>query len=274
LFARIGSPETADDLLSKMKKRYDAGDISLKPDTVCYSSVVDAYARKGGEDCALRAEELLNEMIDRYNSGEDDVMPNTQTFRSVITSLGRSRQTRAAEKAEVILNEMESLSSQGLKNLSPNTIVYNAVIDAFAKSNSVSKAYRAQLLLERMIEETEKGNIAVRPDTISYNTVINAAAKSAVGDAIVKKEAFLIGLNAFRRIHELDYCKPSSITYVSYLNLLVNLIAEGEDRNTMAKRVYGLAHSFGLANDAVKAQLRKTCTPLVVQRILSSCEEY
>lgn len=47
MFARIGSPEIADDLLSKMKKRYDAGDTSLKPDTVCYSSVVDAYARKG-----------------------------------------------------------------------------------------------------------------------------------------------------------------------------------------------------------------------------------
>lgn len=46
-----------------------------------------------------------------------------------------------------------------------------------------------------MIEETEKGNVAVRPDTICFNTVINAAAKSAVGDAIVKKEAFCLSSN-------------------------------------------------------------------------------
>lgn len=107
----------------RRSRRDTTGDIllNIKPDTICYSSVVDAYARKGGEDCAFRAEELLNEMIDRYNNDEDDVMSNTQTFRVVITSLGRSRQTCAAKKAEVILNQMESLSSQGLKNLAPNT---------------------------------------------------------------------------------------------------------------------------------------------------------
>jgi pentatricopeptide repeat protein len=272
-FARIGAPEIADELLSKMKKSNEAGDRSLKPDTVCYSSVLDAYAKNGGEECAYRAEELLHEMIYLYNSGDNDVKPNTQTYRSVITALGRSRQARAAEKAEQILEEMECLSSQGAKDLAPNTIVYNAVIDAFARSNSVSKAYRAELLLERMLEETEKGNLSVRPDTITFNSVINAAAKSTFGDAIVRKEAFLIGLNAFRHVHTLDYCRPSSITYVSYLYLLENLVESGENRDNMAKRVYGISHSFGLASDAVTAQLRKTCTPMVVQSILSFCND-
>jgi hypothetical protein len=124
-----------------------------------------------------------------------------------------------------------------------------------------------------MLEETEKGNLSVRPDTITFNSVINAAARSTFGDAIVRKEAFMIGLNAFRHVHNLDYCRPSSITYVSYLYLLENLVKSGENRDSMAERVYGLSHSFGLASDVVKAQLRKTCTPLVAQRIiLSSCD--
>ncbi|KAL3807069.1 hypothetical protein ACHAXA_006661 [Cyclostephanos tholiformis] len=271
-FARIGAPEVADDLLSKMKKRFEAGDISLKPDTVCYSSVLDAYAKKGGEECAIRAEELLHEMIDLYNNGNNDVKPNTQTYRSVITALGRSRQARAAERAEQILEEMIYISSQGAKDLAPNTIVYNAVIDAFARSESVSKAYRAELLLERMLEETDKGDLSVRPDTITFNSVINAAARSKFGDAIVRKEAFSIGLNAFRHVHNLDYCRPSSVTYVSYLHLLENLVESSENRDSMAERIYALCHSFGLVNDAVKSQLRKTCTPLVAQRILSSCD--
>jgi pentatricopeptide repeat protein len=272
-FARIEAPEIADDLLSKMKKSHEAGDSSLKPDTVCYSSVLDAYAKKGGEECAFRAEELLHEMIDLYNKGDNDVKPNTHTYRSVITALGRSRQARAAEKAEQILEEMEYISSQGAKDLAPNTIVYNAVIDAYARSKCVSKAYRAELLLERMLEETQRGNLSVRPDTITFNSVINAAAKSTFGDAIVRKEAFLIGLNAFRHVHKLDYCRPSSITYVSYLNLLENLVESGDNRDSMAERVYGLSHSRGLSSEAVKAQLRKTCTPLIAQRILSSCDD-
>lgn len=272
-FARIGAPEVADDLLSKMKKCHKSGDITLKPDTVCYSSVLDAYAKKGGEDCALRAEELLKEMIGLYNSGDNDVKPNTQTYRSVISALGRSKQARAAERAEQILDDMIYMSSQGARDLAPNTIVYNAVIDAFARSTSVSKAYRAELLLERMLDETEKGDLSVRPDTITFNSVINAAARSTFGDAIVRKEAFSIGLNAFRHVHNLDYCRPSSVTYVSYLQLLENLVESSENRDSMAERVYILCHSFGLANDAVNAQLRRTCTPLIAHRILSSCDD-
>jgi hypothetical protein len=41
-FARIGNADTADDILTKMKLFYERGDDSLKPDTICYSSVIDA----------------------------------------------------------------------------------------------------------------------------------------------------------------------------------------------------------------------------------------
>jgi len=272
-FARIGQADTADDILSKMKVRHEEGDDSLKPDTVCYSSVLDAYAKMGGEEAAFRAEELLQEMEDLYNNGDNDVKPNTQTYRSVITALGKSKQPRAAEKAEQILEEMEYISSHGARDLAPNTIVYNAVIDAYARSKSVSKAYRAELLLERMIEESNKGKLSIRPDTITFNSVINAAAKSVHGDSVVRKEAYMIGLNAFKTLHGLDYCKPSSVTYVTFLKLLDNLVESGTSRDYMAKKVFGLSSSLGLANDLVKAQLRKTCSPLVAQNILLSCDE-
>jgi len=272
-FARIGKPATADEILSKMKKLHEKGDKSLKPDTVCYSSVLDAYARLGGDDAAFRAEELIHEMEDIYNNGDNDVKPNTQSYRSVITALGRSKQPRAAEKAEQILDEMIYISSHGARDLAPNTIVYNTVIDAFARSKTVSKAYRAELLLERMLEESKEGNLSIRPDAITFNTVINAAARSVYGDSIVRNEAYLIGLNAFKTLHELDYCKPSSITYVTFLKLLDNLVASDTSRDYMAERVFELSVSLGLANDAVITQLRRTCSPLVAQRILSSCDD-
>ncbi|KAL7534811.1 hypothetical protein ACHAXR_008518 [Thalassiosira sp. AJA248-18] len=272
-FARIGKAEIADDILSKMKEWHEMGDESLKPDTICYSSVLDAYAKKGGEEAAYRAEELLREMEDLYNGGDTDVKPNSLTYRSVITALGKSKQPRAAEKAEQILDDMEYISSQGAKDLAPNTILYNAVIHAFAQSTIVSKAYRAELLLERMLEESEKGNMSIQPDTITFNSVINAAARSTYGDSIVRHEAYLIALNAFKSVHSLDYCEPSSITYVSFLKCLGNLVEAGDARDNMVERVFGLSHSFRLDSDMVRSQLRSICSPSVAKRILSSCDD-
>eukprot|EP00986_Skeletonema_menzelii_P020652 scaffold31912_cov171-Skeletonema_menzelii.AAC.4 len=268
-FARTGKAEAADNLLTQMKEQYALGDTSLKPDTVCYSSVIDGYAKVGGEEAGFRAEELLHEMENLYNQGDSDVKPNTRTYRSAITALGKSRQPRAAEKAEQILEEMEYMGSLGAHDLAPNTICYNAVIDAYARGRTMEKAYRAELLLEQMLEESAKGNTLIRPDTITFNSVINAAARS-FGDSIVRREAYLIGLGAFKKIHEYEHCKPSSITYVLFLTVLKNLVEEGDARDNMAERTYQLSVSFGLANGKVREQVRKTCSPLVAERILSS----
>ena len=190
-------------------------------------------------------------------------------FFNTKAAIGKSGQPRAAEKAELILDEMEYISSYGAKDLAPNTICYNAVIDAYARSKSIGKAYRAELLLERMLEESNKGNLSILPDTITFNSVINAAARS-FGDSFVRKEAYLIGLNAFKTLHGLDYCRPSSVTYILFLKVLENLVETGDSRDYMAEKVFSLSTSLGLANDGVKSQLRKTCSPLVAQRILSS----
>jgi len=260
-FARTGQPENAEMILSNMKRRYElSGDVSLKPDTICFTSTIDAYAKKGGEEAAERAENLLHEMENLYNMGDKDVKPNTRTYSAVITAMGKSGLPRAAEKAEQILDEMEYISSCGSKDLAPNTILYNAVIDAYARSTTIGKCNRAELLLERMIEESNNGNMAIRPDTITFNSVINAAARSSFGDYDVRKEAYMIGLNAFKSLHRSDYCQPSSITYVLFLRVLENLMESEESRDYMAGKVFELCRKHNLVNDAVVSQLKKTCS--------------
>ena len=264
--SRAGKPERADEILRKMlvsRKK------ALQPDTMCYTSVIDGYARKGGEESAFRAEELLREMEDTYNSegGSFITKPNFRTYRAVITALGKSTQPRAAEKCEQILNEMESFASHGMKDLAPNTIVYNAVIDAYARSQTESKAYRAELLLEKMLDS---GNPMIEPDAVTFNSVIKASALSSSGDADVRKEAYLIGLNAFKNIHYYGSCKPTSVTYVHFLRLLQNLVKNDDERDFMAEKVWGICNSSDLVNKAVESQLKKT-SPTVARRILLSC---
>ena len=186
--------------------------------------------------------------------------------------MGKSGQPRYAEKAEQILDEMDHISTTfGLPDLAPNTICYNSVITAYARSTSVSKAYKAELLLERMMEESKNGNPRIRPDTITYNSVINAAAQTSLGDNIVKKEAYLIALNAFKTLHSLDYCKPSSVTYSSFLKVLQVLIDDEESRDYMAKKVFALSASVGLDKNNVRLQLKRTCSSqIIAQQILDS----
>lgn len=195
----------------------------------------------------------------------------TQPLGMTPDALGKSGKPRYAEKAEQILNEMELMSSaHGLRYLAPNTICYNSVITAYARSTSVVKAYRAELLLERMMEASNSGNTRIRPDTITFNSVINAAAQS-YGDSIVKKEAYLIALNAFKTLHGLDYCKPESVTYLSFLKVLQNLIDDTETRDYMAKKVFALCVKMGLDNDLVRIQLNRTCSsPTAAKQIIES----
>ncbi|EJK52709.1 hypothetical protein THAOC_27989 [Thalassiosira oceanica] len=263
--SRAGKPERADEILRKMLQ---SNNNKLQPDTMCYTSVIDGYARKGGEESAFRAEELLREMEDTYNSqgGSYLTKPNFRTYRAVITALGKSTQPRSAEKCEQILNEMESYASHGMKDLAPNTIVYNAVIDAYARSQTESKAYRAELLLEKMLDS---GNPMINPDTVTFNSVIKASALSSSEDADVRKEAYLIGLNAFKNVHSYDGCRPTSVTYVHFLRLLQNLVQDASSRDIMTEKVMGLCRSSGLVNEAVESQLKKT-SPTVARRILLS----
>ena len=46
----------------------------------------------------------------------------------------------------------------------------------------------------------------------------------------------------FKTLHDLDYCKPSSVTYVSFLKLLGNVVEDGESRDHMAERVFTQYH--------------------------------
>lgn len=165
---------------------------------------------------------------------------------------------------------MEYISSYGAKDIAPNTICFNAVIDAYARSKGIdNKAVKAELILERMTEESNKGNKVIRPDTITFNTVINAAARS-FGDPSVRKEAYFIGLNSFKTLHRLDYCQPSSITYVLFLRLLENLVDSKDSRDYMAEKVFKLCVRQKLVNDAVVSQLKRTCSPMAARHILSS----
>lgn len=242
-----------------MERQYRAGNDDVKPDSICYSSVIDAYARSGESYAGVKAVELLDHMISLSELGHHDVRPNTRTYCSVITALGRSQVQGAADTAERLLNDMEKMYYlYGNSDVACNTIVFNAVIDAWSRSSFVFKAEKANALLQRMTEEFVEGNIMYKPDIISYNSVISAAANS-FGDRNVKNKAFRIALETFKNIQLSKDLSPTSRTYFLFIKAVRKLTVKNETREKILKKAVEYCCRDQMMNKHILTQLELAC---------------
>jgi hypothetical protein len=239
--ARSGIDDAAErayNILSKVKELYRQGNSFMKPDSILYTSVIDAFAKSDGKHAAERAVELLNDMITLYENGDEGIKPNTKTYASVITALGRSKLYGAADIAQELLDDCERMYAFGNgadEDVAPTTILFNSCIDAWSKSSFVFKAERAQSLLHRMEEEFQDGNIMYKPDIITYNSVINAAANS-FGDSGLKKKAFRIALESFKKALSPTHVQRTSRTYFLFLKAVRKLVNPGFERESIVKK--------------------------------------
>ena len=87
-----------------MVNRYGTGSTEdVKPTTINFNTVLDAWAKNGGGRAAAeRAEKMLEWMDDLYKSGNAEVKPDTITFNAVIDAWARSgdKQHVARKKQE------------------------------------------------------------------------------------------------------------------------------------------------------------------------------
>ena len=65
-------------MISKFKK---TGNENIRPDTITYSSVLDAHARKGDVE---GANEVWEMMKDDFHSGNKKAKPNVRTYNILI----------------------------------------------------------------------------------------------------------------------------------------------------------------------------------------------
>jgi chorismate mutase len=82
--------ERAEVILNRMQELFESGNLDVKPDTICFSSVINAWARSRHRAAPQRAEAILNRMQELFESGNHDVKPNTICFNSVINAWAKS----------------------------------------------------------------------------------------------------------------------------------------------------------------------------------------
>jgi PPR repeat len=141
-----GSAQNARRVLQKLEDSFRSGDADMKPTTVTYNAVIDAYAK---------AAEKRNLDDPTSSPGEpNDGSPESQ--------------------AEELLRHMEGLHRTGANaDARPNVRSFNSVLNVWAKSGRADAADRAQEILTLMESMYQSGNEEVRPDVHSFCTVIN-----------------------------------------------------------------------------------------------------
>lgn len=84
------SPQRARDILQSMIHHYQNGIEEVRPNTITYNSVLDAYARQGDISGAT---EILKMMEDDFDAGNADAIVDLRTFHIIFCFVGPSLST-------------------------------------------------------------------------------------------------------------------------------------------------------------------------------------
>ena len=188
-WAQHKQPDRVEEVFLEMKKGWEAGDQTLKPDGHSHAIRMQAWGKAGNPDMSSQA---LNDMIAMVEEGLLDKKPTTPTFNAVLASWMRSGRPDAGEQAEIKLRQMIEFAQSGRFNCYPNTVSYNMVIGAWSRTKDNLAGEQALQLLEELktLAMKHKGKKEFQPNITTYINVVTALA----GFNIVNGETVVLGL--------------------------------------------------------------------------------
>ena len=106
---------------------------------------------------------------------------------------------------------------------------------------------------------------------ISYNSVLKTCA-NAYGNAAIKKRAFLIALDTFKRLSKskAERNRRTSVTYSLFFKAIRKLVERGSERDAIAQKMFAFCIADGVLNRQVMSQIQSTCSESVLVDLLSS----
>jgi len=224
----IGAAEKAERLLLSMLTSNDS--LAVRPNTITFNTVIDAWSKSNEPKGAARAEKLLKTMQKLHEEGYPDVRPDTYSFASVLNAYANSNNPKSARKAEDILKHMQTLYEEGNDNVKPNTICFSTVIKAYSRHQTKDAGERGEDILKLMFEVYSKGNSDAKPNTIAFTSVCNAWSKSGERQAIKKIEDLMKWMTQLSEDGLIDVY-PNEFTY----NSLLTAVSRNKDPNKATK---------------------------------------
>lgn len=256
----------AEQVLVRMENRYKTcNDKDVKPTTVSYNAVIDAYAKAGTVPAAENAEALLERMMLLDESSSSGIKPNTRSFNSVINAWAKASGRAgdeggaAATRAQDLLDRMENLYEQtGNDQVQPDAHSFCTVINALARSQRSGKAERAHNLFREMKTLYQAGNSRLKPNVVAANAVMNACAFTMTDGVQEQNRAMEIAHATLREMKTDPQfpIQPDQVTYGTLLKVCGNLMPACSSRQKLAEALFQKACQDGQVGPMVLQQLR------------------
>jgi len=123
---RPEAPSRALAILETMIAKYKVDGINdVRPNTITYNSVMDAYARQGDIDGAKKVFMMMKE---DYGSGNQNALQNLLTYNILLNAWANSRNENAPVEVEKILKEINDCHNSGKLKEGPDKIIYSKMI--------------------------------------------------------------------------------------------------------------------------------------------------
>lgn len=258
-------------LLQKMEEKYESGEEHLKPNTVTFNSVMDAWAKSsGGTLGARKAEALLEKMHQQYRAGDTHVQPNVMSYNTVLSAWARSGTKCAYRKTEAILDNMWKEYEAGNVSVRPDSSSYNTVINAISKSQAEGKAQKALRILRKMDKLYRAGrNKDACPNEFSYTSVLNSCAYATELDDRGRSRALDTAIFTLKELTKSHYGNPNHITYGTFLRACDNLLSlDDERRRVVVEPVFLQCCQDGQVCQFVLTHLRNAAPDDLYQKLL------
>ena len=164
-WAKAGNANRCRALLGEMLEKYACGDVTVKPDSKTFVSVINSLWKSGVPNSSETAIDMLRLMEDEHAKGDADFAPTTAVYTSIINAIARSDLSDKAMRAKEVLERAK-------REIKPDVSLLTGVLNACAFTKSSIDDQRAALAIAQEIEAELYDNPSLRWDSIVCNTLL------------------------------------------------------------------------------------------------------
>lgn len=155
---------------------------SIKPNYVCYTAVLQAWARgKAPQDVTIqKVDGILQKMEEEFQrTGDESIRPNGVTYTIAMDAYCRHDPVNAGVLSQKLVDRMVKLFGKGVGFERPSLMVMNTLINSWAQSQHPLGTQNAESIFRWMETQYAAGDDSMKPDEVTLCNVLNAYANNA-----------------------------------------------------------------------------------------------
>jgi pentatricopeptide repeat protein len=205
----------AEKIIDQMEKRFDAGEMQLKPNEITFILAAKAYLLQRDVD---KAEAILERM---EKSG---IYADCRNYNVILLQISKMELANTGERVEKILARMSAIGKEKFPSTKPDVFSYSIAMDAWIHSGLEDAASRVFALY---VEMTNEG---VEPNDVIFNTLITFLSKQKDMDKILKAEQLLYVMRDSKTLSVKPDFRHFAPVINGWLNVNSALGAQGAER--------------------------------------------